>query len=101
MTIKSGTLCYVVGVDIQSWNGRVVTALRFLPAVRVRSAIDGAEGVAPVWEITAPWLFGKVWAVYSHQLRPIHDPDADIRISDETEGLHDELVRVLADARPV
>jgi len=101
MTIKSGTLCYVVGVEFPSWNGRVVTAVRFWTAARVRSVSTGETGVIEAWEIAAPWLTSGPWGLYREQLRPIHDPDADIRIEDETEGLHDELVRVLAETRPV
>lgn len=102
--ITAGMLCYLVGLsgDAWEWNGRVVTTVQFVRNADV-GWTDGQRVFEDVWHCTAQWLppadsvYG--WAFAAYELRPIAGPGIDT--TETTDALHDSLVAVLAEARPV
>lgn len=92
MTIKEGSLCYVVGLHASQFNGRVVTALRYEPMARLYHAVSGTEYDGPAWFVDAANIgFVGEFGIPPEHLKPLHDPDADI---DESAALDEEIMRV-------
>lgn len=96
--IKEGCYAWITGLTEghTEWNGWIVKVGKFLPD-RPCLCLDGKVVPMSVWEAFADFLpvdGGLPWCFLPRHLVPINDPDADIRTSDETEGLDDEIGRV-------
>ena len=75
--IRPGSLCLLVGTRTPEVNGRVVTAVRYVP--RQLFLVGSNLVLTDGWEIAAPWITGGIpdHAAPQH-LVPLNDPDAEL-----------------------
>lgn len=75
--IRPGTLCLLMGTMNPEINGRIVTAVRYVP----HDLFMTPSGLvySDAWEVAAPWIDATMpnHARPSH-LIPLNDPDADL-----------------------
>ena len=100
MNMNPGMLAYIVGLRMDpQFNGRVVELIRFDPDARLVHTRSGAWYDGAAWVVDARHLGFETLLLPPKHLRPITDPDIDT--TETTDALHDSLVAVLAEARPV